>query len=248
MKLKKVVSLALAGVLAVSMLAGCGTNKKDGPTQDDNGTVKAGYSAEFGKIVDLKDMDYVTFQDSTVDQEALKAAVASCTDLQLYAALVSGNLDSSAASGIVGGSGWLQGAMPISDEVKLNCVNVFTDKADLDFYSWTSNDNGMPWYFATENANKQMTDTLKAGAIFAVDGSMDTESVLTLVEKLLAEDYTLSDDCLPETGVNGGINVDYKYTVSVSLVNRVASSSTLMTADMDFVAVTITRTGTVADA
>lgn len=247
MKLKKVVSLALAGVLAVSMLAGCGTNKKDGPTQDDNGTVKAGYSAEFGKIVDLKDMDYVTFQDSTVDQEALKAAVASCTDLQLYAALVSGNLDSNTVGGIVGGSGWLQGAMPISSQVKLNCVNVFTDKADLDFYSWNQN-NGMPWYFATENDDKQMTDTLKAGAMFAVDGSMDTESVLTLVEELLADSNTLSDASLPETGVNGGISVDYKYTVSVSLVNRVASSSTLMTADMDFVAVTITRTGTVADA
>ena len=245
MKLKKVVSLALAGVLAVSMLAGCGTNKKDEPTQDDNGTVKAGYSAEFEKIADI-DLDYVAFKDSTVDQEALKAAVASCTDVQLYAALVSGNLNSGTVGGSIGGSGWLQGAMPISSEVKLNCVDVFKDKADLIWYAWDKNNNGLPWYFATENANKNMTDTLKAGAMFAVDGSMDTESVLTLVEKLLAN--TLSDKSLPETGKNGGINVDYKYTVSVSLVNRVASSSTLMTADMDFVAVTITRTGTVADA
>lgn len=241
MKLKKVVSLALAGVLAVSMLAGCGTNKKDEPTQDDNGTVKAGYSAEFEKIADI-DLDYVTFKDSTVDQEALKAAVASCTDVQLYAALVSGNL----GSNIIGGSGWLQGAMPISSEVKLNCVDVFKDKADLNWYAWDKNNNGLRWFFAGSNANENMTDTRKAGAMFAVDGSMDTESVLTLVDELLTN--TLSDGYLPETGKNGGINVDYKYTVSVSLVNRVASSSTLMTADMDFVAVTITRTGTVADA
>ena len=117
-------------------------------------------------------------------------------------------------------------------------------------FDWDENKNGFSWYFADSfsdsNANKNMTDTLKIGAMFAVDGSMDTESVLTLVEELLAN--TLSDKSLPETGENGGINVDYKYTVSVSLVNRVASSSTLMTADMDFVAVTITRTGTVADA
>lgn len=248
MKLKKVVSLALAGVLAVSMLAGCGTNKPEDPSQDDNGTTQTGYSAEFAKIVDLKDMDYVTFQDSTVDQEALKAAVASCTDVQLYAALVGGNLDSSIGGGSIGGSGWLQGAMPIPSEVNLNCVNVFADKADLNLYSWNSTGNSMPWYFATKNAKDQMTDTLKAGTIFAVDGSMDTESVLTLVEKLLAKDNTLSDDYLPESGKQGGITVEYKYTVSVSLVNRVASSSTLMTADMDFVAVTVTRTGTVADA
>lgn len=246
MKLKKVVSLALAGVMAVSMLAGCGTNKPEDPSQDDNGTVKAGYSAEFEKIADI-DLDYVAFQDSTVDQDALKAAVASCTDVQLYAALVGGNLDSNIGGGVVGGSGWLQGAMPISSMTGLNCVNVFTDKADLDFYSWNQN-NGMPWYFATENDDKQMTDTLKAGAMFAVDGTMDTESVLTLVEELLAKANTLSDDYLPETGVNGGITVDYKYVVSVSLVNRVATSTNLVKADMDFVAVTITRTGTVADA
>ena len=246
MKLKKVVSLALAGVMAVSMLAGCGTSgKKDEPTQDDNGTVKAGYSAEFEKIADI-DLDYVAFQDSTVDQDALKAAVASCTDVQLYAALVGGNLDASISDGVVGGSGWLQGAMPISSMTGLNCVNVFTDKADLDCYAWTKNGNAFPWYFANENDNENMTDTLKAGAMFAVDGSMDTESVLTLVEKLLGN--TLTSGYLSESGKQGGINVDYKYTVSVSLVNRVASSSTLMTADMDFVAVTITRTGTVADA
>lgn len=247
MKLKKVVSLALAGVMAVSMLAGCGTNKPEDPSQDDNGTVKAGYSAEFEKIADI-DLDYVAFQDSTVDQEALKAAVASCTDVQLYAALVGGNLDSNIAGGVVGGSGWLQGAMPIPSDVNLNCVNVFTDKADLDSYAWDKNGGAFPWYFTTSNGNANMTDTLKAGAMFAVDGTMDTESVLTLVEKLLAKNNTLSDDWLPESGENGGINVDYKYVVSVSLVNRVATSTNLVKADMDFVAVTITRTGTVADA
>lgn len=245
MKLKKVVSLALAGVLAVSMLAGCGTNKPEDPSQDDNGTVKAGYSAEFEKIADI-DLDYVAFQDSTVDQDALKAAVASCTDFQLYAALVGGNLDSSISDGVVGGSGWLQGAMPIPSDVNLNCVNVFKDKADLDSYAWDKNGSAFPWYFTTSNGNANMTDTLKAGAMFAVDGTMDTESVLTLVEKLLGN--TLTSGNLPESGKQGGINVDYKYVVSVSLVNRVATSTNLMKADMDFVAVTITRTGTVADA
>ena len=238
MKLKKVVSLALAGVMAVSMLAGCGTNKKDGPTQDDNGAVKAGYSAEFGKIVDLKDMDYVTFQDSTVDQEALKAAVASCTDVQLYAALVSGNLTTPSP---------LKGAMWVARELGLRCTSVFADEADLDYNFAKTNGkvyvSNLAGHFS-DIKNSDMTNTVKAGAIAVVDGTMDTNSVLAMVEDLLNNNLAN----LPESGKQGGITVDYKYVVSVSLVSRTTTMSDAVKADMDFVAVTVTRTGTVADA
>ena len=237
MKLKKVVSLALAGVLAVSMLAGCGTNKPEDPSQDDNGTVKAGYSAEFEKIADI-DLDYVAFQDSTVDQEALKAAVASCTDVQLYAALVGGNLTTPSP---------LKGAMWVARELGLRCTSVFFENADLDYnFAKTSNDayvSNLAGYFSDiEDSN--MTNTVKAGAIAAVDGTMDTNSVLAMVEDLLNNDLAT----LPENGKQGGITVEYKYTVSVSLVSRTTTMSDLAKADMDFVAVTVTRTGTVADA
>lgn len=237
MKLKKVVSLALAGVMAVSMLAGCGTNKPEDPSQDDNGTVKAGYSAEFEKIADI-DLDYVAFQDSTVDQDALKAAVASCTDVQLYAALVGGNLTTPSP---------LKGAMWVARDLGLRCTSVFDDKADLD-YNFAKTDNkayvtALAWYF-DHNENSNMTNTVKAGAIAAVDGTMDTNSVLAMVEDLLNNNL----DTLPESGKQGGITVDYKYVVSVSLVSRTTTMSDLAKADMDFVAVTVTRTGTVADA
>lgn len=237
MKLKKVVSLALAGVMAVSMLAGCGTNKPEDPSQDDNGTVKAGYSAEFEKIADI-DLDYVAFQDSTVDQDALKAAVASCTDVQLYAALVSGNLTTPSP---------LKGAMWVSRDLGLRCTSVFSENADLDYNfaktyqkAYVSN---LGWYFDSKE-NSDMTNTVKAGAIAAVDGTMDTNSVLAMVEDLLNNDLAT----LPENGKQGGITVEYKYTVSVSLVSRTTTMSDLAKADMDFVAVTVTRTGTVANA
>lgn len=237
MKLKKVVSLALAGVMAVSMLAGCGTNKPEDPSQDDNGTVKAGYSAEFEKIADI-DLDYVAFQDSTVDQDALKAAVASCTDVQLYAALVGGNLTTPSP---------LKGAMWVARDLGLRCTSVFSENADLDYNfaktyqkAYVSN---LGWYFDSKE-NSDMTNTVKAGAIAAVDGTMDTNSVLAMVEDLLNNDLAT----LPENGKQGGITVEYKYTVSVSLVSRTTTMSDLAKADMDFVAVTVTRTGTVADA
>ena len=63
------------GVMAVSMLAGCGTDKK--PTTDGEGegeTVVAGYSTTFadklGKAV--TDLDYVSFKDNAADAAALQ--------------------------------------------------------------------------------------------------------------------------------------------------------------------------------
>ena len=72
MKLKKIAALALAGVMAVSMLAGCGTDKKPGTGEGEGeGTVTTtGYSAELGKIMDL-DLDYVSFADNASDEAAL---------------------------------------------------------------------------------------------------------------------------------------------------------------------------------
>ena len=48
MKLKKIVSLALAGILAVSMLAGCGNNTNPNPDSNpDEGNTVVGYSSVF---------------------------------------------------------------------------------------------------------------------------------------------------------------------------------------------------------
>ena len=238
MKLKKVVSLALAGVLAVSMLAGCGTNKKDGPTQDDNGTVKAGYSAEFGKIVDLKDMDYVTFQDSTVDQAALKKAVDGCSDIQLYAALVGGNTN---PGSMFPSAGLLSGAMPIEQKLLPDFVKTFMDQADVEAYNVVTN-SGSKDSVVFGFGDARLLNTIKKGVVIAVDGTMSTDAVLTQVNKLVSGLSTLT-----ESGSADNIVADYHYTVSVSLVNRVATSTDLVKADMDFVAVTVTRTGTLAE-
>ena len=244
MKLKKVVSLALAGVMAVSMLAGCGTSGKQEPTEDENDATQVGYSAEFAKIADL-DLDYVAFQDSTVDQEALKAAVASCTDTQLYAAFVGGNV-----IGIINGQGHvLDGAMwayNVAGTLDLPCVSKFTEKADLDEYAVNSTlgFSSLEWYFGSDDPGaikeQEINQPMKAGAIAVVDGTMDTETVLARVNKLLNGAL----DKLPEGNTTGSTKYDYSYTVSVSLVNRVATSTDLVKADMDFVAVTVTRTAT----
>ena len=72
MKLKKIASLALAGVMAVSMLAGCATTKPE--TKPEDPTVTSSVSTEVGALIENVP-EYVTFASSNKLDGALKAAV-----------------------------------------------------------------------------------------------------------------------------------------------------------------------------
>ena len=61
MKLKKIASLALAGIMAVSMLAGCKDGGSSSSSSSENTTPATGVSAEFASY--LKDNKNVTFAD-----------------------------------------------------------------------------------------------------------------------------------------------------------------------------------------
>ena len=76
MKLKKIASLMLAGVMAVSMLAGCQTTSNDQPTQPEQPTTPAtGYSATVqGKLSTIAKVK-LTLSDSTELDNALDYAV-----------------------------------------------------------------------------------------------------------------------------------------------------------------------------
>ena len=247
MKLKKFAALVLAGVMAVSMLAGCGGEKNDGPDQNGTtGTTTAGYSAAFADVADV-DLDYVTFQDSAADQAALKESLKTFTDVQLYTALVGGNTWPGSRFPT---AGLLSGAMPITnykDTPKWNFfstfIDDFTDEAGLDEYLETEFKDGplnqLKNYITFSFENTNMLGTVKKGAVIAVDGTMSPEAAMMLVDKLVEG---LPD--LNESGTVNGITVDYHYTVSVSMASRTTAISDVLTADMDYVAVTVTRTGT----
>ena len=74
MKLKKIASLMLAGVMAISMLAGCSNN---GNGDDKGEEVVTGISAAFASY--LSD-DTVKFSDSNSDQSVLNKAVKEVED------------------------------------------------------------------------------------------------------------------------------------------------------------------------
>ena len=76
MKLKKIASLMLAGIMAVSMLAGCNGNTiNDDPAQSEEPSAPAGYSALVQEGLSNTATKKVSLNDSTELNNALKAAM-----------------------------------------------------------------------------------------------------------------------------------------------------------------------------
>ena len=77
MKLKKIASLMLAGVMAVSMLAGCQNANVDPEQPTDPETPTAtGYSVEMASnLSDAAKKDYIAFEDNADDLAALVDAL-----------------------------------------------------------------------------------------------------------------------------------------------------------------------------
>ena len=99
MKLKKIASLALAGVMAVSMLTACGeannNNDTQKPTEPDV-TPAAGYSAIFEDRLSAKSDANISMSDSADLNNALKAALEFSSD-----AIIAGRYDDEMAQGKV---------------------------------------------------------------------------------------------------------------------------------------------------
>ena len=148
MKLKKLMALALSGVLAVSMFAGCAKgNVKPEPTPDPEEPTATGYSAMLDEKVDDKN-DYVTFADNADDEAALEYALNSVGQMMA---------DELA---------YVKDVTPVNRWTKV--ADEFADKAELTSYRnlWTLNNN---W---TDG------ETVKDGILYVVDGTIAMENVL----------------------------------------------------------------------
>ena len=85
MKLKKIASLMLAGVMAISMLAGCSGKSTDDNNngQENNGTQTTGVSAAFAS--NLSDKNTVKFDDNVTYQAVLAKAAKMVDDSTIKA-------------------------------------------------------------------------------------------------------------------------------------------------------------------
>ena len=227
MKLKKIASLMLAGVMAVSMLAGCNTASNggnNGGEGEGEGTTTTGYSVAFGDKVEklssaVKGMDYVTFADNANDQAALEDALNNAGALSIFVGTLPADVQ------------YLE-----NDDV-INMVDDFKDAAKLNRYGIN---NGQGVVF---NGVSTINRTTKVGSIYYVDGTVSMDKALNQLAADLDQYFaTLQKDSTEDNDKEE--TWDFDYTISVSVVNKTSDVIDWYNGSVNVIAVTVTRTAT----
>ena len=234
MKLKKIASLMLAGVMAVSMLAGCSTtNGETTPDPDeDNGVVTtAGYSK--------------TFEDTLSEYADRRISMSDSAELNAKLNTAIGNVSSS--------------LMTEFHKVNMDVVDLALNQPMNDrAVAWMIDDlGGKDVVMSQSKAFKalvpqpnELTDDANLDKtvimLFAVDNAVDENTAVKQIAKKLDEDIRRlynDNDSTPENGF-GHKKVDhttlnYTYTGSVSVASK--NWVDVTTVGMHFVAVQINR-------
>ena len=238
MKLKKIASLALAGVMAISMLAGCSTtpvNPEPNPNPGDDEPTVSGYSQMLYNHLSNAAKKKVTAQDSNAVNNALATAMK-------YAAgnTIAGSYDDyiDGDTHVVNNSDWLGAA----DSLK-NGANAMI--SELGAENTLKNPVGEAFNVLDPTPANYQRDDMNISLLFVADGLKDYDAVMDEVADLidqqvqwLEDDYDLPGDFWQDNGGHS-MNTDYEYTMSV------AADTITLTADhgksMTFVAVNIAR-------
>ena len=241
MKLKKIASLALAGVMAISMLAGCSTtpvNPEPNPNPGDDEPTVSGYSQMLYNHLSNAAKKKVTAQDSNAVNNALATAMK-------YAAgnTIAGSYDDyiDGDTHVVNNSDWLGAA----DSLK-NGANAMI--SELGAENTLKNPVWEAFNVLDPTPANYQRDDMNISLLFVADGLKDYDAVMDEVAdwidqqvQYLEDDYDLPGDFWHDYPNNGGhsMNTDYEYTMSV------AADTITLTADhgksMTFVAVNIAR-------
>ena len=244
MKLKKIASLALAGVMAVSMLAGCATDKKPGTGEGEGeGTVTTtGYSAKLEDAMDLTDdqAKYISFKDNTADQAALEKAVAGLSTDSVYNVAKRFNV----ATPIVAGTAQYGEDAVSADDLKAMLEDLPDALGTVD--GWNADLGAVTMFNAAEKYTNN--SELRGAALFVVNGGVDTETALKAVANKLTTNKNngsisnmVSDHTV--TSTNGNITYEYNYVMSASVVTRAQQDNfTGVNNSATFILVTTTRT------
>ena len=231
MKLKKIASLMLAGVMAVSMLAGCqnGSNGgNNGGEGEGEGTTTSGYSAALlEKMSDkVKDMDYVAFQDNATYAAALAKAVNNISSAELLKVVEENGIPHSIENWTTGGHEKMISDLVDAFEVKDKDL----DQSDMNLQSIVS----------TSQIN--LNRTVRDAVVYAVDGTVGIDETLEYIASYLNTYF----ENLPEQGVSQSKDEkwDYSYVISVSIANRALEPFAGYTNSVNYIAVNVTRTAT----
>ena len=256
MKLKKIASLALAGVMAVSMLTACNTTSEQpqDPTTPPTTTPATGKSAVFEAALDeLADIK-ITMSDSNDLQTALDAAaqnVGSATIIDFTNAIRSAG---------VGGNFGVRTIANFDDDGRVYVADVnkgaamdwgrrwfLTTNVRAGDLSVTAADmeaqNVMEAFIDLIPGHKEVADDTVT-MLFAVDGTIGEDAAVRQVANVLEQEIgalQIDDDWNTDIGsVGDHTTLHYTYTGSVSITNRALADNHGMS--LNIIAVQITRT------
>ena len=221
MKLKKIASLALAGIMAVSMLTACGEGGNgSSSSSSENTTPATGYSAMLGQkaaeTLSDNDLDEIfTFADDADDQKALEK-------------IVFNNVAETNVTNLV-------------PQVSVSIVSTYAGIADVqsDFQDEVGT-LGWGTSLMVNGIDSQNTQTY--ANVWVANGTISMDTVMAEV----FEDMKASFENAKEDGTDDTVDVNYSYDVSVSVANKAATSNTQFNGSLNFIGVVVTRTTEVA--
>ena len=236
MKLKKIVSLALAGIMAVSMLTACGEGDSNSTvTPPVDNTTPTGLSAQLGAEASDLTNSKVTFADSTALNNALKHAVGNIGDRSISQAFIQGINDVTYLGDLQVWGAVSAAVGVLEDDMDVNVDMVATSLVVGDGVAATVN--------ALNPSNAQYDENnYNTVMLFAVDSGVEMTNIIEQLSDLIDDDM---DDLVTSFNVNTVNNndqheVSYHYTCSVA-----STSKTFVDADttfgVTFVAVEINR-------
>ena len=235
MKLKKIASLALAGVMAVSMLTACGNTISDNEQpNDDQGTTTpaAGYSAMLeGKMSDQVKSKTV-FQDDNDLNSALDYAVGNIGNDKITDSFIES----------ASGTGSVRFITTNWSSAFTGVVNTMRDKLDVKA-KWEDKDTGTldnvrPYNVETA-ANYYKKNNVNTLLVYVVDDGVAVTNALDQIKNRLQDTWEdeLYDDYKLTSDSNSGR--DYHYVCSVAVSNRNFESGHGV--GVNFIAVEVTR-------
>ena len=230
MKLKKIASLALAGVMAVSMLAGCSTTSVDpdpNPGEDPGNVTTAGYSS--------------LFEDTLSDYADLRISMSDSDELTTNLNTAIGNVNSA--------------LMTEFHKINMDTVDLLSYRFDNRAIDWMIEDLGGEEVVMSQSEAFQALvpqpdefvedDNLNKSVImlFAVDNAVDEESAVKQIANNLDTDirhlYNDNDSTYDKGYGVDHTTLNYTYTGSVSVASK--NWVDVTTVGMHFVAVQINR-------
>ena len=232
MKLKKIASLMLAGIMAVSMLAGCQTTSNDQPTQPEEPTNPVtGYSAVLESKLSAHAQDKIDMSDDADLTAALDYVVGNVGNNAITQEFVSTMQD--------GRINYIEG----SDAEVLRLVNAklydkMSAKAEwegaaagvIGHLKPTDDDNAYNYY--TKN-------DVNAVLLYAVDGGVELENAIEQVANNIDQAIVDLTDEYKFNADNNGFTTNFHYTGSVATCTKTFESGHGLS--VTFIAVEVVR-------